>query len=59
MHIFHVSAYSKAWFLYQFQSQINKVVGMIFATSGLISEPVTWYDKIKQSCRNQWPSVDV
>ena len=59
MHIFHATAYSKAWFLNPFQSEINKAVGMIFATLGLISEPVTWYDKIKQSCWNQLPSVDV
>ena len=58
MHISYAPAYSKALFLNQSQSEINKAVGIIFATFGLISYPVTWYDKIKQSCRNQWPSVD-
>ena len=58
MHISYATAYSNAWFLIQYQSEINKAVGIFFATFGLISEPVTWYDKIKQSCRNQWLSVD-
>ena len=40
MHISYATAYSNAWFLIQFQSEINKAVGIIFATIGLISEPV-------------------
>ena len=50
MHISCATAYSNALFLHQFQPEINKTVGIIFATFGLISEPVTWYDEIKQSC---------
>ena len=50
MHISYATAYSNALFLIQFQPKINRALGIIFATFGLISEPVTWYDEIKQSC---------
>ena len=47
MHISYATTYSNAWFLIQFQPEFNKAVGIIFATFGLITEPVTWYDQIK------------
>ena len=50
MHIPYATGYSNALFLIQFQPEINRAVGIIFASFGLISELVTWYDKIEQSC---------
>ena len=53
MDISYATAYSNALFLIDYQSQIKKAVVIIFATYDLISELVTWYDKVKQSCQNQ------